>query len=202
MSNIVIFDGNGMLNPPAYWVLSECESIIRKLNNMSELINWKIATTNVDCILFSCAEIKKLRHDMKQICYDSIFCSERYYENAKSWQYFWTEFYHRTNNAYFQILHLPLDNFWKLNSNDEQIIEKYEKPKDLQFMWVTYENLYRCDDGENQIVRSRKDSANIVDCMKKIVADMQLIIDYCKEEIKSLEDAGKLYENLKRQTKT
>ena len=31
---------------------------------------------------------------------------------------------------------------------------------------------------------------------------MQLIIDYCKEEIKSLEEAGKLYENLKRQTKT
>ena len=202
MGNTVIFDGNGMLNLPAYWVLSECDSIIRNLNNMSGFINWKIATSNIDSILFSSVEMKKLRHDMKQICYDSIFCSQRYYENAQSWQYFWSEFYKRTNNVYFRILHLPLENFGKFNSEDEQIIEKYEEPKDLQFMWGTYEHLCRCDDGENQIIRSREDSTNIVDCMKKIVADMQLIIEYCKEEIKSLEDAGKPYENLKRKLET
>lgn len=200
MGNIVIFDGNGMLNPPAYDVLSECESIIRQLNNMSEFISRKVTKANGDSPLFSCAEMEALRHDMIQICYESIFYPERYYADTKYWQYFWAEFYRQTGSVYFQIRHFSCADFWNFNNDEEQIIKKFVESKDFQFMYLTYAELGECGSSKDQIVRLREDSINMVDSMRKIVADMQPIIDYCKEEIKCLEEAARPYENLKRQT--
>lgn len=202
MGNAAIFDGDGLLIPPAYGVLSECENIIRQLNDMSEYISRKVTKANGDSPLFSCAEMEKLRYDMIRICYESIFCPERYYSDTKYWQYFWAEFFRRTDSVYFQIQHFSSAKFWEFNNNEERVIKKYEESKDLQFMLLTYEELGECDSGGNQIVRLYEDSTNMVDSMRKIVADMQPIIDYCKEEIKCLEEAARPYENLKRQTET
>lgn len=203
MGNITIFDGDGAMYFPAYWVQSECESIIYRLNDIMELMSEKIRIAQGKNLIFSCAEIVQMDCDLISICYDSIFYPMNYYANIKSttWQDFWTEFYRRSDNAFWRISQLSYIKFMKLDEKEENTIKAFEGYKDYQYMCVPYERLEKCNNQGEQIIRSQEDSLDFIGVMKNIVVDLQLIFDYCAEKIKEWEDAtSPYYENIKRKT--